>query len=192
LFFKRPRLIIGAAGRLSPEKGFADLIDAAALILPEHSDAGLVLFGDGPLRGDLQKRIENRGLTGRFLLAGFRNDLDALFPCLDVFVQSSHTEGLPNVVLEALAARVPVVATAVGGTPEIVHDGRTGYLVAPHEPPSLARRIGHLLADDELRKHMGQSGRRLVRAQCTFTAQATKYQELFGEFCHGTPREVAA
>ncbi|MCI0638801.1 MAG: glycosyltransferase [Gemmataceae bacterium] len=176
-----PRVLVGAAGRLSPEKGFADLIDAAAMVLADHPEAGFVLFGDGPLRDDLQMRIENRGLTGRFVLAGFRDDLDALLPNLDVFVQSSYTEGLPNVVLEALAARVPVVATAVGGTPEILHDGETGFLVEPRDSTTLARRIGDFLADEELRKRMDQAGCQFVRAQCTFAAQARQYEALFAE-----------
>ncbi|MCI0376856.1 MAG: glycosyltransferase, partial [Gemmataceae bacterium] len=180
-----PSRLIGAAGRLSPEKGFADLIDAAALVLADHPEAGFLLFGDGPLRDELQQRIENRGLAGRFVLAGFRDDLDALLPNFDVFVQSSYTEGLPNVVLEALAARVPVVATAVGGTPEILHDGQTGFLVEPRDPTFLSRRIGALIADEDARRRMGKAGRRFVREQCTFAAQAREYESVFRELGGG-------
>src|SRR5262249_61331736 len=107
----------GAAGRLSREKGFDQFIDAAALVRRQHPDTGFVLFGDGPLRERLAKRVAERELDGAFVLAGFRADVERFLPFLDVAVLSSHTEGLPVVVLEAMAARVPVVATAVGGTP---------------------------------------------------------------------------
>ncbi len=89
-------------------------------------DVGFVVFGDGPLRDDLTKRIAERGLQGRFVLAGFRPDLERVLPACDLAVSSSHTEGLPVVVLEEMAAGLPVVATAVGGTPEVVEDGVTG------------------------------------------------------------------
>ena len=105
--FPRPVThIVGAAGRLSPEKGFDVLIDAAALVARSLPSAGFVLFGEGLLREPLKRQIEGRGLAGRFVIAGFRSDLDRLLPHLDLLVQSSHTEGMPNVVLEACAAGV--------------------------------------------------------------------------------------
>ena len=103
---------------------------------------GFVVFGDGPLRDDLTRRIAERGLQGRFVLAGFRPDLERVLPACDLAVSSSHTEGLPVVVLEEMAAGLPVVATAVGGTPEVVEDGVTGWLVPAADPAALARRHG--------------------------------------------------
>jgi len=99
------------------------------------------------MRPALQRQIDEADLNGLFILPGFRGDLDQLMPSADVFVLPSFTEGLPNVVLEASAAGVPVVATAVGGTPEVVADGSTGFLVPPNDPVRLAERIGQLLAD---------------------------------------------
>jgi glycosyltransferase involved in cell wall biosynthesis len=177
------RLVVGAAGRLSPEKGFGQLVEAAAVVLAACPDVGFVLFGDGPLRGEIAGRIAELGLTERVVLAGFRADLDELLPALDVLALPSFTEGLPNVVLEAFAARVPVVATAVGGTPEVVEDGASGYLVPPGDPNALARRLLDLLADDGLRRAMGQRGRERVQAEFTFEAQARQYQQLFEEIC---------
>src|SRR5262249_8930565 len=134
MFPRQPAVIVGAAGRLSPEKGFEVLIDAAAELVgteqaAESLPVGFVLFGDGPLRGNLESQIAARGLQGRFQLAGFRSDLDKFYPHFDLLALPSYTEGLPNVVLEAFAAGVPVVATAVGGTPEAVMHGVNGYLV---------------------------------------------------------------
>jgi glycosyltransferase involved in cell wall biosynthesis len=180
LFFSRPPArIVGAAGRLSPEKGFDVLVDAAAAVCATDPGVGFVVFGDGPLRPALSARIAERGLEGRFVLAGFRTDIDRLLPGLDLAVLSSHTEGLPVAVLEASAAGVPVVATSVGGTPEVVLDGVTGFLVAPADPAALADKIRLALADGPRLRQMGERGRQRVRDEFTFAAQAAQYQRLF-------------
>ena len=174
--------LIAAAGRLSPEKGFDQLIAAATLVVKQDPAAGFVLFGEGPLREKLARQIETSGLNGKFVLAGFRTDVERFLPCCDLLVLSSWTEGLPVIVLEALAAGVPVVATAVGGTPEVVHDGITGYVVPPGKPTALASRIAELLRDDALRQRMGQAGQKRVAEQFTFTAQSDAYRRLFQQF----------
>ncbi len=180
-FIDPPGRIIGAVGRLSPEKGFAILVDAAKELARENPVLGFILFGDGVQRQDLSRRIAAAGLSRRFVLAGFRNDLDSLLPGLDALALSSFSEGLPNVVLEAFAAGVPVVATAVGGTSEVVDDGVNGYLVPPGEPEPMARRLRDLLASEERRRTMGRRGRRKVRADFTFAAQARAYARVFAE-----------
>jgi glycosyltransferase involved in cell wall biosynthesis len=180
--FPQPRtLLVGAAGRLSPEKGFDVLVEAAAHVVRSRPGVGFVLFGDGPLRESLARQIAQHRLERHFVLAGFTPDLDRWLPTFDVTVLPSHTEGLPNVVLESLAARVPVVATAVGGTPEVLDDGGSGFLVPPGEAATLARRLLDLLANDTLRRRMGQHGHRRVREQFTFAAQAWHYRRLFEE-----------
>lgn len=181
LFDRAPARVVGAAGRLSPEKGFAVLVGAAARVLAEAPDVGFVVFGAGPLHADLTQRIDAAGLRGRFLLPGFRDDLDAVLPHLDLLALPSFTEGLPNVVLEAFAAGVPVVATAVGGTPEVVEDGESGYLVPPGDPAALARRVLDALSDEGRRLAMGARGRDRVRGEFTFEAQGLLYQDLFRE-----------
>jgi glycosyltransferase involved in cell wall biosynthesis len=178
--FARPRaLLIGAAGRLSPEKGFDVFVEAAASVVRTRPDAGFVLFGDGPLRGAIARQIARLGLADHFVLAGFRDDLDRLLTGFDLTVLPSYTEGLPNVVLESFAARVPVVATAVGGTPEVIEDGVSGYLVPAGQPAPLAERILALLGSAALRERMGRHGQRQMRAHFTFEVQARQYRELF-------------
>ena len=142
LFRKPPDRIVGAAGRLSPEKGFEVLVEAAAITTGSHPGIGFIHFGDGPLRERLQRRIDELGLGHRFLLAGFRNDLDRLIPAWDLAVIPSYTEGLPNIALEAFAAAVPVVGTAVGGVPEVIKHGQSGYLVSPGDPQALRGGFG--------------------------------------------------
>ena len=181
-FFARPRShLIGAAGRLSPEKGFGDLATAAAAVVRAFPHAGFLLFGNGPLESTLARQIRRLRLEDNFVLAGFRADLDRWLPNFDAFVLPSYTEGLPNVVLEASAARVPVVATTVGGTPEALEDGQGGFLVSPGDATMLARRIGDLLGDVRLRETLGMGGYYHVRDHFTFAAQARQYVELFEE-----------
>jgi glycosyltransferase involved in cell wall biosynthesis len=174
-----PGLIVGAAGRLSPEKGFEILVQAAVEVREHIPDLGFVLFGEGPLRPILERQVAARGLQDWFAMPGFRDDLDELLPSLDLFCSSSYSEGLPNVILEAHAAGVPVVATAVGGTPEVVAGGVTGFLVPAGCPTSLAGHIVRLALDASLRERMGTSARDRVQEQFSFPAQAKSYRQLF-------------
>jgi glycosyltransferase involved in cell wall biosynthesis len=187
--FPRPcRRIVGAAGRLSPEKGFRVLVEAAHVISKDEDSLGFVLFGDGPLHDALQKQIREAGLDHMFVLAGRRQDLDQFLPFFDVLALPSFTEGLPNVVLEACAAGVPVVATAVGGTPEVLLDGCNGYLVPPGDASALARRLQDVLVCDAERIEMGERGREHVSRQFTFAAQARQYEQLFRSLLGLPPR----
>jgi glycosyltransferase involved in cell wall biosynthesis len=181
--------VVLAAGRLSPEKGFGVLVEAAASICRENPRAGVVLFGEGVLRQDLERRLAGLGLTQRFLMPGFRTDLDTLIGAADVVVLPSFTEGLPNVALEASAAGVPVVATAVGGTPEAIADGESGFLVPPGQPEPIAARVGELLRNADLRARFGAVGPERMRTRFTFEAQAAAYLRLLNRIV--TPREQA-
>jgi len=171
--------VVLAAGRLSPEKGFQTLLEAAPAILREN--VGLVLFGEGSLRPDLERRAAELGVADRFRMPGFRSDLDSLIGVAEAVVLPSFTEGLPNVALEASAAGVPVVATAVGGTPEVIADGETGFLVPPGQPAELAAKLNHLLNDATLRTRFGDAGRDRMRERFTFAGQAAAYVKLFDE-----------
>jgi glycosyltransferase involved in cell wall biosynthesis len=177
----QPSQIVVAAGRLSPEKGFNILVSAASIVARNNPDVGFVLFGDGPLHQELSRQISAAKINDRFLLAGFRNDLDEFIPHADLVVIPSFTEGLPNVALEACAASVPVVATAVGGTPEIIEDRVNGYLVQPGDPAALAQRISDMLNSEEQRRTMGERGRSKIIKEFTFEAQCLRYLQLFQE-----------
>jgi len=176
MFPGAPERIVGSAGRLSSEKGFGVLVEAAAVVARSDPGAGFIHFGDGPLRETIRRRIGELNLERRFILAGFRDDLDRFLPHWDLSVLPSFTEGLPTVVLESYAAGVPVVATAVGGTPEAVSDGVDGYLVPPGDSNALARGILDVLESVDRRRHMGMLGRQRIRAEFTFEAQALRFQ----------------
>jgi glycosyltransferase involved in cell wall biosynthesis len=181
MFPTKPRLIVGAAGRLSPEKGFDILVNAVKTMLtePQSLDCGVVIFGDGVLQESLQKQIDERGLSSSVVLAGFTDQLDQYMHHFDLFVQSSHTEGMPSVLLEAMSARTAVVATRVGGTGELVVEGSTGLMVPPNDPNALAEAMQKVLSDDDLRRTMGENGQRRVEQSFALDAQAEAYWELF-------------
>jgi glycosyltransferase involved in cell wall biosynthesis len=178
-----PTTIVGAAGRLSPEKGFSVLIEAARLIVRSQNDGtvGFILFGDGPLRRDLRRQIDAAGLGESFVLPGFRDDLDGFLPFFDILVVPSFTEGLPNVILEALASGVPVIGTDVGGTPELLENETNGLLVSPGDSRALARCLANLLSSTTRRLAMSEQGRQRVLRHFTFEAQASAYRRLFAE-----------
>ncbi len=177
-FFTHPSArIVGAVGRLSPEKGF-DLLVETAVQVPQ---ANFVLFGDGPLKAALQQQIDRRGLAERFVLAGFHADVGKYLPHFDVLTMSSHREGLPTVLLEGYAAGIPAVATAVGGIPEVIDDGRNGWLVPNRDSGLFAQKINQLLGDESRRRAWGEAGRAKVREQFTFARQSDAYQELFAK-----------
>jgi glycosyltransferase involved in cell wall biosynthesis len=182
--------IVLSANRLTPDKGTHILIDAATSVVKADPGARFLICGDGPSRSDLERQVRAAGLRDVIVFAGFRTDLDAWMPNADLFVLPSFNEGLPNVVLEASACRVPAVATAVFGTPEVLHDGVNGYLVPAGDAAALSDRITRLLSDADLRRRMGTAGRELVREQFTFGAQAQRYVELFEEMGVGRALEA--
>ena len=147
------KFVIGAAGRLSPEKGFELLIEAAQAVSQKHPEVGFVLFGEGVLREPLQSQIDSSSLNDHFQLAGYTDELDQFMPCLDLFVQSSYTEGLPNVLLEAAAAGVAIVATKVGGTPEVVQPDDHCLLLEPGHSDQLADCILEIKTNSDNRTH---------------------------------------
>src|SRR5262249_7810727 len=173
--------MVVAAGRLSPEKGFRVLVEAAARVRRSPPEVRVVSFGDGPERPRLERRVRDLGLADVVRFAGFCEELENYLPWADVVALPSLTEGLPNVALEAGAAGVPVVATAVGGTPEVVIDGQTGYLVPARDPKVLADRIGNLLDDVGRARAYGAAARRRSHDWVSFAAQARAYQSLFAE-----------
>lgn len=182
--------IVLAAGRLSPEKGFGVLVESASAVLKQHPRTAFVLFGEGAERAKLEARVRELGIAGRFVMPGFTAELDKFLPWADVAVLPSFTEGLPNVALEASAAGVPVVATAVGGTPEVVADGVTGLLVPSGRPERITEALNRLLSDESLRSRMGNAGRERMRSEFTFAGQAAKYAELFERLTYRTMRKA--
>lgn len=163
--------VILTIGRLSKEKGHADLLHALAQVQAARPELHwkAVLAGDGPERTNLERLSEQLGLNGRVIFAGFHSDVAPLYAIAEVFVLPSHSEGSPNVLLEAMSARLPVVATRAGGTPEIAVDGETALLMPVRDPDALARALERMLQDDALRRRLGDAG--FERAAAVFSPE---------------------
>jgi len=144
--------VILAVGRLSAEKGHRDLVSAVAMLRSAHPslELRLVIAGEGPERLALTQTASTLGIAEHLLLPGQQKQVRQFYGIADVFVLPSHSEGSSNVLLEAMAARLPIVATAVGGSVELVSDGDTALLVNPRDPQSLAAAVGRLLNDRAL------------------------------------------
>lgn len=164
-------LRLGYVGGLQPYKGLGDL---AAAMDDVAADCHLLVAGDGPARDRLERRF---GDAATFLGAVPYEQVPALYHEFDAFVLPSHTEGLPRVVLEAQATATPVVATRVGGVPEVIEDGETGLLCEPRDPGSLAGAIGRLADDPPLRERLAENGRSAVEASYSWDALYERYEE---------------
>jgi glycosyltransferase involved in cell wall biosynthesis len=168
-------------GRLDPQKGPFVLMAAARELLPRHNQLHVLLVGDGPLADNLLKWIAKENLSDRIHLAGRRNDVPSLLRSAEIFVLPSLWEGLPNVVLEAMAAGVPVVASRVEGISDLLIDDRMGLIVPPNSAPDLIDAISRLLADPQLAHQMGHKAQQLVQIEFAWEGVAEKYAALYGE-----------
>jgi L-malate glycosyltransferase len=174
-------VLIGIVASFTPVKRHVDLLDAFADVKKSHPTARLLLIGDGPLRSAVELQISQLGLRENVTLLGARADVDRILPAFDVFVLSSNTEGLSNAILEAQACGLPVVATAVGGNPDLVHAGKTGWLVPPESPADLARALKEALAQTDTAREFGTNARAHVLREHSVDAMALAYERLYRE-----------
>jgi glycosyltransferase involved in cell wall biosynthesis len=186
------RLVIGAVGRLSAEKGFDLLIRAADRLLDAGHDLGLIIVGQGDQYGRLLDLIARLGRADRFQLVGHRPNPSEFYEAMDVYALSSLSEGLPNVVLEALAFRIPVAATRVGAIPQVIAHEKNGLLVEPGDSERLASGIARLLTDADLRSRLGDAGRRTVEQRFSFERRMGRIREIYDELLAVPCAEVAS
>ena len=182
--------VIGAVGSLYPVKGHIHLIKALPAILRACPRTLLLLVGRGELERVLKEEVASRNLDAHVRFLGFRSDVPALLSTLDVFVLPSLSEGLSMALLEAMAAGRPVVASRVGGNPELVLDGDSGFLVDAESPESIADRVVQLIRDKGQAVRMGDRGRRYVQEKFTFRAMVDHYQRLYD--AAGTRRSLSS
>jgi glycosyltransferase involved in cell wall biosynthesis len=156
------RPMVGIVARLVPIKAHEDFLSAAVALRARVPNATFLVIGDGERRVELEAIAQRLGLGNAVRFLGWRRDLPRVYADLDVVALSSHNEGSPVSLIEALAAARPVVATAVGGVPEVVVDGQTGLTVPPSQPAALASAIERLLSDRALAERLGAAGRRHV------------------------------
>src|SRR3989338_4807561 len=176
---KADDLVIMHVANLTPVKGHAHLLKAMASLLPECPKIKLVLVGEGPLRGELTELVEQLNLTDHVVFLGKREDVRQLLKMADVCVLPSLSEGMSNAILEYMAAGKPVVATNVGGNPELVQNGKTGILVDKDNGEQLAKALIFLANAPHKRMEMGRNGYEKVRKKFTMPAMVSAYTNLF-------------
>jgi glycosyltransferase involved in cell wall biosynthesis len=186
------RPVIGSVAMFRGSKGHAHLLDAFATVHAQHPAARLLLVGDGIRRPWVEGLVKDRGLGEAVVFTGFRADVPKLLRAMDCFVlASTRTEGVPQSLLQAFAAGVPVVASAIGGIPEVVKDGETGILVPAEDAAALARAIESVLSDGSAAAARARQGRRLIEERFSHAASVSRLLALYDEVIAGTaPRSV--
>jgi glycosyltransferase involved in cell wall biosynthesis len=172
--------VLLSVARLVPDKDHDTLLTAFGRLAGDHPGAELWLVGNGPRRETLEQKVRDLGLNGRVKFLPATKDIRQLYHQADVFVLRSVAEALPNVVLEAMAAGLPVVATRVGGLPEAVVPEDTGLLVSPRDADGLAVALGRLLDNPGERRDLGRRGRQRALDQFSFGAMVSRHEEVWG------------
>lgn len=180
------RKLIGCFGRLSSEKGQDLLLRAVARCVSEGQEVELLLLGDGPERSALERLSTNLGIGSRVSFHPHTSVIRDYYEALDLLVLPSRSEGLPNVVLEALSLGVPVVATNVGAVGEVLSHGETGWIVPPDDPEALAAAISAVLADSEAGERVISAGNRMVLQKFSPAARAEKIVRVYEEVLRGS------
>ena len=171
--------VIGNIAHFADHKGHRYLIEAAGRVLAHIPEARFVLVGDGELKKSMEEEVARRGLSAAVLFTGFRTDIPKILAAFDLFVLSSHLEGLCSSIMDAMAMGIAVVATRTGGIPEVVEEGGTGLLVPPRDPVALADAILRLMGDPKRRRQMGQAGRRRVTARFSAESMVDETEKLY-------------
>ena len=184
--------LVGAVGRLVPIKNIPLLLEAAALARQQDPDIRVVLVGDGELRDELEARSEALGLAGAVVFAGWRRDLASVYADLDAVVISSHNEGTPASLIEAMATGCPVIATRVGGVPDLIADGETGRLVPPGDREALAAALLAVFREPERTTRMAELARHRVLERYQAQRLVADVDRLYRELvAAGQPRSAA-
>ncbi len=179
--YTRKKNVIGSAGRFSPVKDFSLFLDIAKLVVAQNDMVDFVLAGDGPERQKLEEKVRVNGLSDRFKFLGHQDDMDSFYEKIDIYLNTSVHEGIPMSVLEAMSHGLPVVVPNVGGFPEIVIEGVSGYLIDDRNPSIFADRCIELSSDQQKRQQMAEAARQRVTDHFSRETMAAQYHQLYQE-----------
>lgn len=177
--FSPDDFLVGIVAHLEDHKGHKYLIEATKILKEQTSKIKVIVVGKGSLRMELDKQAKQLEVEDLVFFLGFREDVPQILASLDLFVLSSYLEGMGSSILDAMASRLPVVATKVGGIPEVVIHGKTGLLISPRNPEALAQAILKLFHDRELTRKMGEKGYEIVHQRFSAEAMACRIIELY-------------
>ena len=171
--------LIGAIGRLSPEKGFGYLVDAMVYLLKDNDNYKLIIFGEGGERQHLEKKVSKYGLQGKIVFPGYYDNAYLYLKNFDVFIMPSLTEGLPITLLEAMQAGLPIIASRVGGIPEVIEDGHTGLLVDPKDSNELSQKIAFIRNNPDKGDEIGRRARQVALQKYSSRRMAEEYKKVY-------------
>lgn len=187
-FLPEGALVIGTVGRLAGVKDQASLLEAFQRLVSRHpAPLRLVIAGDGPLRPSLEAQARKLGIASQVWITGDRNDVPEILRLFDLFALPSLGEGISNTILEAMASGLPIVATRVGGNPELVTEGENGLLVPSGDPAALAAALARLLGDPALRVAMGKAGRQRIETTFSWNRAVAGYLAVYDRVLGGRP-----
>jgi glycosyltransferase involved in cell wall biosynthesis len=190
--------LVGIVGRIFPIKNHSLFLESAARVSAQEPDVRFVIVGDGVLRPDLERQVRDLGIADRVLFTGWRRDLPRIYADLDTLIVSSDNEGTPVSAIESMAAGCPVVATRVGGLPDLIADERTGRLVPPRDPRALASVILELVRNPAAARELGQNAMEVVRKRFTETRLIGDMDHLYSQLleekaiCFSAAKRIAA
>ena len=188
-FFSADSIIIGSVGRMAPVKDYPNLVSAFLRLLelaPTFRERmRLLIIGDGETRATCMQLLEQHGAAHLAWLPGERDDIPALMSAVDIFVLPSLGEGISNTILEAMATGLPVIATNVGGNQELVHEGKTGFLVLPSDPDGIANAVLHYVHNPAHRQEHGQAARDIIDRQFSMDAMMQGYLSVYDRVLKG-------
>ena len=171
--------VVGMVGRLSIEKGIKYFLEAAQKTLVKMPNICFLIVGDGPMEKELKQHTKMMGIEGRVVFTGFYKDIAALYSLLDVYVLTSLREGTPMALLEAMAARVPVVATGVGGVAQVVRHNENGILVKSHDPEEISESVLHLLRNPLESARLAANAKKALREEYSAERMAGQYENIY-------------
>ncbi len=180
-------VLVGTLGRLSREKNLDLFVDMAAGLTHEFPETRFVIVGEGPYRAAIERAVKGAGIGGRVLLSGARGDVPRVLAAMDLFVMTSDPEGLPNAVMEAMAAGLPVISTRVGGVHELIADGEMGRLVPCGKLVPLLAAIRPFIRDVDLRKRQGDAGRRRIATEFSVERMVAATVRVYDEVLPAAP-----
>lgn len=176
---KDGEIVIGTVGRMSAEKGYGYLLEAFAEVVKVHSKARLLFVGDGALKESLKSQVSSLNMEDKVDFAGFQSDVKPFYEKMDIFVSSSLIEHFPMAVLEAMACGKAIVATDVGGTKDLIHNGKTGFLIKKASVKEMTEVFFALIKDAALRNKLGESARNLVEEKYSLSGMVASYLEVY-------------
>jgi len=179
LGLNRDQTLIGTVGRLVPVKNHRFLLHAFAKLCEQCDSCWLAIVGDGPLEKDLKQISQDLGIGSRVFMMGLRTDMPPILQAFDIFVLPSISEGMSNIILEAMSTALPVVATNVGGNPDIVQDGVNGRIVELGDIGGLSRILGELLEQKNSRKSLGEQARKMILTRFGLSVMVRNYEKLY-------------